>query len=135
VTLNTILVGLLDRIVRLPSVPRPLDRFAARLGIGVLRLYQRVLSRHSGVVCLFNPSCSERAIAALRQLGWSDGVAEAHRQVHRCCAEYQLQTGIDGRSVLITADGRRFGHEEINPRIRSSDWDVRTQFIPAGRPQ
>lgn len=65
-------------IVRLAlSLPR-------RLLIGLVRVYQLVLSPHLGGVCNFTPTCSHYAIQALEKYGaWKGTILAVHR-ILRC---------------------------------------------------
>ena len=59
-------------------------RVPAALAIGTVRLYQLLLSPLLGGSCKFHPSCSEYALAALREHGLLRGSALAGRRVLRC---------------------------------------------------
>ncbi len=57
-------------------------RFAA---VGAIRLYQRYASERTRRRCLFQPTCSEYAILAVRKYGAVVGLAmSAHRVLRRC---------------------------------------------------
>ncbi|MGP9821719.1 membrane protein insertion efficiency factor YidD [Salinarimonas sp. NSM] len=109
--------GLVHAAAHVPDLPPPLDRAAAAAGIAAIRLYKRHLSRHTGRICLFRPTCSTRALEALETRGWREGICEASRQLARCSGTYTLGIGCDGSAELVTADGRRFTAEEIAPEI------------------
>ena len=57
---------------------------AVRVGIGIVRGYQLVLSPFAGGACRFNPSCSDYAIEALTEHGLLRGTALALKRVARC---------------------------------------------------
>jgi uncharacterized protein len=57
---------------------------AAFLGIALVRAYQWTLRPVIGANCRFAPSCSEYAIAALREHGAVRGAAMAGWRVLRC---------------------------------------------------
>jgi putative membrane protein insertion efficiency factor len=52
--------------------------------IGVVRLYQLVISPHLGASCRFTPTCSEYAIQALRTYGAIKGFILATHRIARC---------------------------------------------------
>ncbi len=57
-------------------------RFAA---VGAIRLYQRYAGERTRRRCLFQPTCSEYAILAVRKYGAVVGLAmSAHRVLRRC---------------------------------------------------
>lgn len=57
---------------------------AARAAVGVLVLYQRVISPLLGQWCRFAPSCSEYARQAITEHGLGRGAWLALRRVARC---------------------------------------------------
>jgi putative membrane protein insertion efficiency factor len=56
----------------------------ARLGIGLVRVYQWTIRPLTGANCRFWPSCSDYAIEALRTHGAIKGSALATRRILRC---------------------------------------------------
>lgn len=64
----------------LAPVPGP----AARLLIGIIRLYQLTLSRLLGPVCRFHPSCSRYTAECLRLHGAFRGSYLGARRILRC---------------------------------------------------
>ncbi|NEV79802.1 membrane protein insertion efficiency factor YidD [Rhodopseudomonas sp. BR0C11] len=94
-------------------VPRLIEPVAARLAIGTIRLYRRFLSQHTKRTCLFNPTCSQRALEALEQYGFSEGIKLAAAQINRCGGSYRLSVTASGETWLVTSDGLRFGPDEI----------------------
>ncbi|WP_090560903.1 membrane protein insertion efficiency factor YidD [Belnapia rosea] len=96
------------------SVPERLDRASAKLAQRALRLYQKALSRHTGRQCLFEPSCSHRAIAAFHEHGFRQGIRETSTQLRRCGGTYSTCTDCFGRITLITSDGSRFSASELS---------------------
>ena len=52
--------------------------------IGVIRLYQRLLSPLLGPRCRFHPTCSAYAVQALEQHGVVRGSVLAARRIARC---------------------------------------------------
>jgi putative component of membrane protein insertase Oxa1/YidC/SpoIIIJ protein YidD len=100
------------------KVPKALDKVAARVGVKAIRFYQRALSKRTGRVCLFQPSCSHRAAQFLTDLGWNAGIREVRRQIDRCGGSYSLGVSCFGEVTLSTSDGLRFEHDEISAAIR-----------------
>lgn len=64
----------LSVLVRLPRL----------LLIGVVRLYQLILSPHLGGACRFQPTCSEYAVTALRRYGAVRGLILTIYRLGRC---------------------------------------------------
>jgi putative membrane protein insertion efficiency factor len=52
--------------------------------IGIVRIYQAVLSPHMGASCRFTPTCSEYAIKALTTYGAVKGFILATHRIARC---------------------------------------------------
>ena len=52
--------------------------------IGVIRMYQRYLSRWTPAVCRFQPTCSEYAAQAIAKYGALRGTALAVARLCRC---------------------------------------------------
>ena len=73
-----------------------------RLAIGLVRLYQLLLSPLSGASCKYHPSCSRYAIDALRRYGFLRGSALAAWRLLRC--HPSSHGGVDP-----VEDQRRFG--------------------------
>jgi len=65
---------LLQFLVRLPRL----------LLIGVVRVYQLVVSPHLGTTCRFQPTCSQYAIEAFRQYGVVRGLLLTVYRLGRC---------------------------------------------------
>jgi putative membrane protein insertion efficiency factor len=63
---------------------RDLSRVPALLGIGLIRVYQRVISPWTGPSCRYYPSCSAYAVEALRIHGVLRGSWLAVRRLGRC---------------------------------------------------
>jgi putative membrane protein insertion efficiency factor len=57
---------------------------SVRAALVVIRSYQLLLAPFAGGACRFEPSCSEYAIAAVREHGAVRGVWLALRRVSRC---------------------------------------------------
>ncbi|PIQ62875.1 MAG: membrane protein insertion efficiency factor YidD [Bacteroidetes bacterium CG12_big_fil_rev_8_21_14_0_65_60_17] len=56
----------------------------SRLFIGLVRLYQLVISPHFPGSCNFSPTCSEYAIEALRKYGAVRGIILTVHRIGRC---------------------------------------------------
>jgi putative membrane protein insertion efficiency factor len=65
---------LLQQLVRMPS----------RLAIGLIRVYQLLISPMLGPTCRFSPSCSHYACACLRDQGMVRGSWLTLRRLSRC---------------------------------------------------
>jgi len=66
--------ALFSLLVRLPRL----------LLVGLVRLYQLLLSPHLGRTCRFHPTCSTYAIQALREYGAVKGLILAAHRLLRC---------------------------------------------------
>ena len=61
-----------------------LTRIPRLLLIGVVRVYQLILSPHIGGACRFQPTCSEYAIEAFRRYGAVRGLVLTVYRLARC---------------------------------------------------
>jgi len=61
-----------------------LDSLLGRAAIGLLRLYQMVVSPLLPRACRYVPTCSEYAVEALRRRGCARGCLLALRRLLRC---------------------------------------------------
>jgi hypothetical protein len=52
--------------------------------IGLIRIYQRYISRWTPAVCRFTPTCSEYSAQAIEKYGPFKGTALALRRLCRC---------------------------------------------------
>ena len=59
-------------------------RVIQQLAIGVIRLYQRTLSRLLPATCRYRPSCSEYAVQAVQAHGVLKGLWLVLRRIVRC---------------------------------------------------
>jgi hypothetical protein len=66
-----------------PTPSRP-EGLAVSVVIGLIRLYQWLLSPLLGNVCRFEPSCSRYMIEALRKYGLWQGAWKGSRRLLRC---------------------------------------------------
>jgi len=57
---------------------------SARIPVGMIRTYQRLLSPVLGRNCRFSPTCSRYAIDALQTYGLVKGFVLAIRRIGRC---------------------------------------------------
>ena len=63
---------------------RALARLPRRFLIGLVRLYQLILSPHLPASCRYTPSCSKYAVEALHRYGAAKGTILAVWRVLRC---------------------------------------------------
>jgi putative component of membrane protein insertase Oxa1/YidC/SpoIIIJ protein YidD len=98
-------------------VPEALDQLAAGAAVGAIGFYRRFISRHSGKACLFRPTCSQRAMTFLSEHGLRAGMKLTLTQLHRCGGNYSISTNVLGETLLVTADGLRFGPDEISQDV------------------
>lgn len=102
------------------TVPVWADPYAAHAASSIVRIYQACLSRFTGRICLFSPSCSHRALTAFEKLGWNSGIKEIDMQLKRCGGNYTLCMSCTGEVVLTTNDGQRFFAHEVSAAIQSA---------------
>lgn len=113
------LILLLLRLARRIEAPEGWpDRWLARFAMACIDLYRAGPTRLTGRECLFQPSCSVRSRASLREFGWNAGVPEAVAQVERCHGDYAIEFRGEGL-VLETRDGRVFPEQEIAAGIKA----------------
>ena len=55
-----------------------------RILVGLIRLYQKVISPLKGQTCRFYPSCSEYSIQALQKYGVINGSWKSIRRILKC---------------------------------------------------
>ena len=61
-----------------------LQHLPRRALVGLVRLYQLIISPHLGASCRYVPSCSEYAVQALQQYGAIKGTILAIWRILRC---------------------------------------------------
>ena len=83
--------------------------------VALIRLYQRLISPHTGRRCMFRPTCSEYTVQQLRERGIA-GLKKAWEQIRDCTGEYEIEED-SGRLVMITRSGRRVPEDRIAPYI------------------
>lgn len=66
--------------------PRDRVSLPARIGIAMIRGYQRHVSQRLGTRCRYSPSCSEYGVEALRRYGALDGAMLTVARIRRCTA-------------------------------------------------
>lgn len=55
-----------------------------RLAVGLIRLYQRLISPFLGQVCRYEPSCSEYTVEAIEKYGTIKGMWLGMKRISRC---------------------------------------------------
>ncbi|MAB14170.1 membrane protein insertion efficiency factor YidD [Parvibaculum sp.] len=96
-----------------------MDRLAAILAIGTIKLYRLSLSPLVGGDCLFNPTCSVFAEKALQEHGWTQGIALSVRRLEDCSGGYSLFYAGDGCIMMRTRSGDICGEECFSEKMRS----------------
>lgn len=76
--------GYTDAAVRARPMLQALLHLPRRALIGLVRLYQLVLSPHMGASCRFTPTCSQYAVESLRRYGAVRGLLMATWRILRC---------------------------------------------------
>jgi hypothetical protein len=109
--------------VRMPQTAEP---FATQCAIRAISGYHRTISKFTGRACLFHPSCSQRAIEALREYGYTRGIKLALAQLERCGGNYVLGVDTSGETWLVTSDGVRFGSHELSEDIKCGSQAVQS---------
>lgn len=99
------------------GVPPALDAATANAAISAIDFYRRFLSPRTGVACLFRPTCSQRAIEALRGYGWNRGRRLMRAQIDRCRGEFSMFRCASGDITLIACDGMEFPGEQLSPHL------------------
>ena len=103
-------------LAKLPPPPAFFDGTASVLAIAALRVYRVLLSRVSGRICMFRPSCSEFALNTLVDVGWTRGRSLIATRLRQCDGNYVLLT-IDGRVTLQSSDGCVHEEESISTAV------------------
>ena len=106
-----------------------LDRIAAHLALNAIKLYKLFLSPFVGRDCLFNPTCSVFTENAIRENGWTKGIALSAQRLKDCAGGYSLYCASDGRVMMRTRSGQIFGEEAFskNSKIRAESFRAFTR--------
>jgi putative membrane protein insertion efficiency factor len=56
----------------------------AQLALGLIKLYQKTISKVLPSVCRFQPTCSQYAVEAIRKYGFARGSWMAAKRIGRC---------------------------------------------------
>ncbi len=92
------------------------DNLLCIIAISTIRLYQLVGRRLVYRECLFQPSCSQRALELFRNGGFLKAYAGTRQQLCRCNGNYSLQF-IDDTVTMITIDGEMIPEQDPSGRI------------------
>jgi putative component of membrane protein insertase Oxa1/YidC/SpoIIIJ protein YidD len=111
--------GSLVRLSTHLPVPYWADRRWANIALKAVKMYQHYLSNHSGRTCLFERSCSYRAIDYLQQCGYAEGTKLIHKQLQRCGSSFTIAVTANGDAWLTTIDGEVFAPGEVSSAIHS----------------
>lgn len=98
--------------------------------IASLTLYRATLSRLVGQDCLFHPSCSQRALLALRTRPFREAMLECVEQVMGCNPNYQLRSAGDGW-ILTTSNGRSYREGDLSHGVAGKLGELRA-MVSAG---
>ena len=81
-----------------------------------IRLYQLVGRRIVHRECLFQPSCSQRALELFRHGTFREACAGTRTQICRCNGNYSLRF-TDDTVTMITVDGEMIPEQDLSSRI------------------
>jgi uncharacterized protein len=99
-----------DRSATSRSAAGTLSALPRRVVVGLLRLYQRVVSPLYGPTCRFYPSCSQYALVAVERHGVVRGSALAGWRLLRC--NPWNAGGIDDVPPVTGQDEPRTAHDD-----------------------
>jgi putative component of membrane protein insertase Oxa1/YidC/SpoIIIJ protein YidD len=94
-----------------------IDRTLAWFAVRFIRIYQKTISPFHGRTCLFEPTCSHRAVAYFKQYGFHEGLRATRNQLADCRGDYSLRLDSRGRVELLTHSGSVVSSSGINPVI------------------
>lgn len=100
-------------------ITRAIDFLLKHLAIFAIRLYQLFGRRFVRRTCLFQPSCSRRAVTYFTRYGFRKGLKLTREQLSECRANYSLRLNQEGEVEMVTLSGNVISETEINPRIAS----------------
>jgi putative component of membrane protein insertase Oxa1/YidC/SpoIIIJ protein YidD len=83
----------------------------------LIRTYQCLISKRLGRTCLFEPSCSHRALAFFRDHNFNTALRRVRQQLQNCRGDYSLRLDEHGRVELITESGMVVSEPEVNPQV------------------
>ena len=122
------LIGLVNA-ASLVRVPRAFSGHAALAAVLAIRAYRLCLSWWLGNQCLFQPTCSLRAIDHLVQHGWNEGIGQVQEHLARCRGNYTIRWTEGDEIELETADGKVVREREISFRIVAQYSILRKEII------
>jgi putative component of membrane protein insertase Oxa1/YidC/SpoIIIJ protein YidD len=97
--------------------PERADTVTAHVAIRLIKIYQRFISPRVASACLFEPSCSNRALGFLRAFGYAEGMRLTLEQLGRCGGSFSLSSSTNGETWLLTSDGKQFGPTELSKNV------------------
>jgi putative component of membrane protein insertase Oxa1/YidC/SpoIIIJ protein YidD len=113
IELRVLLTSTLLRAAALPAPRGYLDRVASWLAAALIASYRMTLSGRIGAQCMFQPSCSENALALVKARGWHNARDEIARRLRRCNGVYVARH--DGESFeVVTSDGHICSESQLS---------------------
>lgn len=97
--------------------------------IASLSMYRATLSRFVGRDCLFHPSCSQRALYALRTLPFKEAMQDSLEQVMGCNPNYRLRSEGAGW-IMTTSNGRSYREGDLSQGVVGKLGELRS--MPSG---
>ena len=93
------------------------DRLLAVVACTMIRCYQRFIARRLGRVCLFHPTCSQRALVFFRESDFWTAIRQVRQQLDKCRGDYSIRLDGNGDMELITGSGLVIKEAEVNPEL------------------
>jgi putative component of membrane protein insertase Oxa1/YidC/SpoIIIJ protein YidD len=98
-------------------IPPWLDSIFTAVASVAVNTYRLGFSHWLGKQCLFRQTCSEHALAMLRDSGWNEGMGEIRDRLTRCCGDFRIRIDGNGRLELETVDGLIFRQDHLSDFI------------------
>jgi putative component of membrane protein insertase Oxa1/YidC/SpoIIIJ protein YidD len=112
---------------------KEVDRLLCYLAILSIRLYQIIGRPFVRKTCLFNPSCSRRAIFLFQKHSFKKAFQLTKLQLQRCNPDYLLYLNSKQEVELLTSTGEKFSQKEISPIILNRFESMRMMGISKSR--